>query len=219
MKKALVLLIIIISVFTVSPAFAAAKEHKVLDVTFTVSDEYKVYKKEDVSPQNVINGFEFAAISKDEKHQIQLRCTTTQFSNETGSFYGVEHSMVIPVAKSLFEDNYDIVTFNNMVYIKNVSNSGTVIYVTVYGKKLYTFSYFGNDASKIGKFMSGVSFPALAASKIKVAIVAVLIIFILAALAFLYLLIRSFVNDYNRHKMETSENIVSQYIKIKRRKY
>ena len=219
MKKALVLLIIIISVFTVSPAFAAAKEHKVLDVTFKVSDEYKVYTKENVSPQNVINGFEFAAISKDEKHQIQLRCTTTQFSNETGSFYGVEHSMVIPVAKSLFEGNYDIVTFNNMVYIKNVSNSGTVVYVTVYGKKLYTFSYFGNDASKIGEFMSGVSFPALAASKIKVAIVAVLIIFILAALAFLYLLIRSFVNDYNRHKMETSENIVSQYIKIKRRKY
>ena len=61
MKKALVLLIIIISVFTVSPAFAAAKEHKVLDVTFTVSDEYNVYTKENVSPQNVINGFEFAA--------------------------------------------------------------------------------------------------------------------------------------------------------------
>ena len=45
MKKALVLLIIIISVFTVSPAFAAAKEHKVLDVTFTVSDEDNVYTK------------------------------------------------------------------------------------------------------------------------------------------------------------------------------
>ena len=81
MKKALVLLIsIIIFVFTVTPAFASSKEQTILDATFTVSDEFKTYTKENVSPQNVINGFEFAAISKDEKHQIQLRCTTTQFS-------------------------------------------------------------------------------------------------------------------------------------------
>lgn len=219
MKKALVLLIsIIIFVFTVTPAFAASKPQKILDATFTVSDEFKTYTKENVSPQNVINGFEFAAISKDEKHQIQLRCTTTQFSKETDSFYSVEHSMVIPVADKLF-NSYDIVTFNNMVYIKNVADSGSVVYMTVYGGKLYTFSYFGNDASKIGEFMGTVSFPAAATSKLKVAIIAVLVTLILAAIAFLYLLVRSFINDYNRHKMETSENIVSQYIKIKRRKY
>ena len=219
MKKALVLLIsIIIFVFTVTPAFAASKEQTILDATFTISDEFKTYTKENVSPQNVINGFEFAAISKDEKHQIQLRCTTTQFSKETDSFYSVEHSMVIPVADKLF-NSYDIVTFNNMVYIKNVADSGSVVYMTVYGGKLYTFSYFGNDASKIGEFMGTVSFPAAATSKLKVAIIAVLVTLILAAIAFLYLLVRSFINDYNRHKMETSENIVSQYIKIKRRKY
>ncbi len=220
MKKVIVLLIaLIISVFAVTPALAASKKLTIQDATFTISDEYNAYTKENVSPQNVINGFLFAAISKDEKHQIQLRCTTTQFSKETGSFYGVEHNMVVPVATSLFDKNYDIVTFNNMVYIKNIADGGAIVYVTVYGNKLYTFSYFGNDASKIGEFMSGVSFPAASTSKLKVAIVAMLVIFILAAIAFLYLLIRSFINDYNRYKMETSENVVSQYIKIKRRKY
>jgi hypothetical protein len=164
------------------------------------------------------------AISKNGNHQIQARCSNnSEFAKELKTFRGLDEETIKPVGDRLFPDGYEFRTLNSTIYLVESSyqnDAFSTAYVTVSDGKLYTFTYFGNDTSIMGEFMSSVSVPSHSGNSHTAFITAILVaIFILADVVFLAILIRSFIKDYKRRKMDKSKNIVSQYIKIKRRKY
>lgn len=222
MKKLCLLFTALILVcFAVCPAFAAAK--RVQSVSFHIGDDYTLHTEEQLLESSDVEGLIFAAISKDGKHQIQCRAAKTDFSLQMGSFDGLDKTTVKPAADIIFPDGSDAVILNSTLYLKSVELQGEdsrVIYVTVTEGKLYTFTYFGPDPTVIGEFMSTVSLPkADSSSDTSVYMIILISVFIAADVVFLVFIILSFVKDYKQRKMEQSENIVSNYIKIKRRKY
>ncbi len=224
MKKAFICaLTIILCLFAAVSVSAVSAQHTVKDVTFLLSEDYDLMTEEDLLVSSGVKGLIFAAISKDELHQIQCRETTTDFSKELGSFNGLNSEAVAPVGQKLFPDGYDTAEIGHHIYIKNTTETDgqyTVIYVTVCNQKLYTFTYFGDDPLKLAEFMGTVSLPdSTSESDPNILMIVFLSLGILAFLVLIVVLALSFVKDYRRRKMEQSENIVSNYIKIKRRKY
>lgn len=224
MKKTLIcVLTIILCLFAAVSVSAASTEHTVKDVTFSLGDSYDLLTEEDLLVSSSVEGLIFAAISKDEAHQIQCRETVTDFSKELGSFKGLLGEDLAPVGQILFPDGYDTAEIGHNVFLKKSTANGeqfTVIYVTVSNGKLYTFTYFGNDPLRIGEFMGTVTLPDSATeSEPNLLMIIFLCLGIAAFIALIVVLALSFIKDYRRRKMEQSDNIVSNYIKIKRRKY
>lgn len=222
MKRIFCLLtVIMLCLFAVTSASAATKHIK--DITFSVDDGFTVHTEDDLLASSNVDGLIFAVLSEDGKHQIQARCTTSEFSTNLNSFYGLDKELVAPVGEMMFPDGYETATINSLVYLKNTSHSDTgytSVYITVNDGKLYTFTYFGNDATKMGEFMTTVKLPASTNSRgANVSVIILICVFIIIDIIFVAFLVVSFVKDYKHHKMETNENIVSQYIKIKRRKF
>lgn len=224
MRKPIALLFsLILLLFTVLPVAAAAKEYKISGVSFTVDDSYSVNTAEDLAPASQVKGLLFVAISEDSKHQIQVRRTETEFSKELIGFDNLDSDSIVPAGKELFPEGYEISTINGVLYLKSAAiadGESTVVYVTVTEGELYTFSYFGTDASVIGEFMNTVKLPSTQKeSPLKTIMVVLIAVALLGFVVFTVFLIVSFVKDYRHKKMEMEQNIVSQYIKIKRRKY
>ncbi len=224
MKKSIIITIVIsLLLFAVLPVFAATSEHTIDNITFSISDDYTIKKSEDLVPTSKVEGLIFAAISSDQKHQIQGRCTETEFSRELKSFSGLDEETIKPAGDLLFPNGYEVITIGSTLYLKSSSaenSEASVIYVTVANNKLYTFSYFGSDASRMGEFMYSVKLPkAKTTSGYTVFMIILISLFILLDVVFIIFLVTSFVKDYHRRKMERDKNIVNQYIKIKRRKF
>ncbi len=224
MKKAFIcVMAVIMCLFAAVSVSAASTKHTVKDVTFSISDGYDLLTEEDLLASSEVKGLLFAAISKDEAHQIQCRETSTDFSKEVDSFKGLRSEDLVPVGQKLFPDGYDTAEIGQHIYLKKSTVSDgqyTVTYVTVSNGKLYTFTYFGADPLKLGEFMGGVTLPDSAfESEPNILMIIFLSIGILAFVVLIVILGLSFIKDYRRRKMEQSDNIVSNYIKIKRRKY
>ena len=224
MKKLIVCILSLILVLcAVLPVSAKQVQHEIDGIMFSIDDDYKVSTKEDLFPSSSVEGLVFVAISPDQKHQIQGRCTETEFSRQLETFAGQDEDSIAPAGEKLFKNGYETVVFGSTLYLKSTeitSDGNSVVYVTVTGGKLYTFSYFGSDSSKIGEFMTGVGLPQeKKESKMAVFLIILISLFILVDLVFIYFLVMSFVKDYRRRKMDRDQNIVSQYIKIKRRRY
>lgn len=223
MKKALfVMLAVLALILPVSSAFAAGKD-TVDGMKFTLPSGYTLYTDDDLGTVSGADGVRFVALSGDRNSQIQMRCTDDDFAKSIGSFYGLDAETVDPAGKKLFEDGYTCVTVNSMAYVKKAydyDSDRVVIYVTVYDGKLYTLTYFGDDPSEMGEFIGTVSFPsAEKPSPLKAVIITVTVFFIIVDILFAVWLVSSLLKDYRRYKMAKNENVVSQYIKIKRRKY
>ncbi len=224
MKKSIIIFICILSVLlAVLPAYAKTVEKTIEGVTFSIDDDYTISTQHDLSPSSLVKGLLFVAISSDSQHQIQGRLTSTEFSRELESFSNLDKSTIAPAGEKLFPNGYETVVLNSTLYLKSIETNEdftTVVYVTVSNGNLYTFSYFGPDATRIGEFMATVTLPkSKGQSNLSTIIIIIVSFLILADLVFLYLLIMSFVKDYRHKKQDRDQNIVSQYIKIKRRKY
>ncbi len=224
MKKAFIyVLAIVLCLFAAVSASAKSTKHTVKNVSFSLSDSYDLLTEEDLLVSSDVEGLVFAAISEDEAHQIQGRETTTDFSKELGSFNGLKGEDLAPVGSKLFPNGYDTAETDNHIYLKNTLETDgkyTVMYVTVSNGKLYTFTYFGTDPTKIGEFIGTVTLPDSSnSSGSNVLMIVFLSLGILGLGVLIVFLSLSFIKDYRRRKMEQSENVVSNYIKIKRRKY
>lgn len=224
MKKAFICIFcIMICLFVAVSVSAQSTTHTVKDVSFAVSDDYDLLTEEDLLVSSSVKGLIFAVISKDEAHQIQCRETVTDFSNELGSFKGLNGQDLKPVGDKLFDDGFDTAEIGSHVYLKKSSVTDgqyTVMYVTVSNGKLYTFAYFGDDPLKLGEFMASVNLPdSVEKGEPNVLMIVFLCIGILVFIVMIVILSLSFVKDYRRRKMEQNDNIVSNYIKIKRRRY
>lgn len=208
------------SILTVS---VSAAKYSVENITFSAGPEFTVHTSEDLLSSSNVQGLLFAAITADSAHQIQARVTETEFSKRLKSFSGLDSEIIAPVGKQIFPNGYETTQINSAVFLKSTvagQNGCTSIYVTVNKGKLYTFTYFGSDATKMGEFMSTVKMPADSSAKRGNVYVMVLIsIFILADIVLIVFLVYSFIKDQRQRKMEANENVVSQYIKIKRRKF
>lgn len=221
----ILLSILVVVILSVLPLSATAKTvtKTVEGVTFSVSDSFKIFTADALESPKDVEGFVFAAISGDNEHQLQCRRIETEFSKQIGSFQGVQGDDLKPVGEKIFTNSFSTAEVGNRVYLKSTSIDGNqfnVIYVTVSDGKLYTFSYFGSDPTVIGEFVATVTVPdSVKTSPTNILMIVVFSIAILGFAALLVVLILSFVKDYRRRKMEQSENIVSNYIKIKRRKY
>jgi hypothetical protein len=224
MKKIICLIVTVLTVLLcVTSAFAAQTHHTVGDIAFSLDSDYSIYKGDSLAPASSVKGLTFMAVSSDNLHQIQARCTTTEFSKQLDTFSGLDDEILKPVAQKLFDGEYETLKIGSYVYLKELTKNEkdyTAVYVTVSKGKLYTFTYFGTEPSRLDYFVTTVTLPASnRESNVKTYIIILITVFIIADLVFLAFLIMSFVRDYKRRKMEQSENIVSQYIKIKRRKY
>lgn len=224
MKKAFIcILAVIICLFAAVSVSATSVTHTIKDVTFALSDNYDLMTEEDLLVSSDVKGLIFAAISKDEAHQIQCRETVTDFSKQLGSFKGLTGPDLKPVGDKLFTDGYDTAEIGSHVYLKKSSVTDgqyTVMYVTVSNGKLYTFAYFGDDPLRLGEFMGSVDLPdSVEEGEPNILMIIFLCVGILAFLVMVIILSLTFVKDYRRRKMEQNDNIVSNYIKIKRRRY
>ncbi len=225
MKRATALIFaVLMSVFLSVTASAKSVTHKISKVSFTLNDDFSVFTVDDLAENSSVDGLLFAAISSDGTQQIQVRRTETRFSSELGTFSGLTEETVKPVGERLFPDGYSVSDFGTNTYLKQstVSSDGniSVIYVTVSEKMLYTFTYFGSDPTVIGEFMASVTLPASDNfGGIDIVMIVILSVLVIAAASLSVIIVMSFIKDYRRRKMERSENIVSNYIKIKRRKY
>ncbi len=218
-----VILAVALLCFCAVSVSAKSVSHSVENVNFKLSSGYTLLTDEDLVASSTVEGLLFAAISNDEAHQIQCRSTVTDFSKDLKTFSGLLGEDLAPVGQMLFPDGYDTAEIGNHVYLKSSSVTDgkySVIYVTVSDGRLYTFSYFGSDPTEIGQFMGNVTLPDSATEGgTSVVLIAVLALAIAAVSAVIVLIALSFLKDYRHRKMEKSENIVSNYIKIKRRKY
>lgn len=212
------------SAFSVS---AVSKKHTIGDVTFSVSSDFTVHTEKDLLSSSNVEGLLFAAIAKDSndqiRHQIQGRCSETEFSRQLGTFIGLDSETLAPVGQALFPDGYEVAEINSITFLKHTltdSEGSTSIYITVNDSKLYTFTYFGSDATKMGEFMTSVKLPINSKrATINVYVIVLISIFIVADVILIAFIVISFVKDHRQRKMEANENVVSQYIKIKRRKF
>lgn len=214
------LLLIILTAFSAS---AASTRHKIDGLEFYLDSDYKIYTADDLLPGSSVDGLLFLAISGDRDHQIQARRTKTEFSTQIGSFSGLDDATIKPAGDKLFPDGYTTVTVGKVTYLKTTGDADgehSTVYVTVSDGELYTFAYFGKDPSRIGEFLASISIPGTSSgSHLKVYMIVIFAVLIVLDIAFIVFLVLSFVNDHKRRKMERDKNIVSQYIKIKRRKY
>ncbi len=216
-------LAMLISALTVFSASASVTSQKIENVSFEISSNYEIMTAEDLTQSSSVEGLIFAALSADGLHQIQCRRTVTDFSKSMKSFKTLSPEHLAPVGEKLFPDGYETAEFGQNIYLKQITYSEgncKVLYVTVADSKLYTFTYFGSDPTRIGEFMGTVTLPDKKSdSNVNVLMIVILSLSIAAFSVVLVLLILSFIKDYRHRKMEQSENVVSNYIKIKRRKY
>lgn len=212
-------------VLGVSAITASAKTvgHKIGGVSFELDDSFSVFTSDDLSESSTVEGLVAAVMSGDGSQQIQIRSAETDFSLEMESFKGLSAESIAPVGQKLFKNGYSTVELESNVYLKQSSvedGKYSVIYVTIADRKLYTFTYFGTDPTLIGEFMASVKLNDTRASDGSNVLMTVILSVLIAAFAVAAgMIILSFVKDYRRRKMEQSENVVSNYIKIKRRKY
>lgn len=224
MKRILaVVLAAIVLSLTALTASASVTEHKIEGVKFSLSSVYEVMTAENLTESSTVDGLIFAAISQDQLHQIQCRRTVTDFSKSMKSFKTLSPENLAPVGEKLFPEGYETAEFKQDIFLKKsrvTEGNFEVLYVTVSNGKLYTFTYFGPDPTKIGEFMGTVLLPEeQTESNVNVMMIIILSLSIAAFLCLVVMLALSFLKDYRHRKMEQSENIVSNYIKIKRRKY
>lgn len=216
------MLCVLAFLFSAVTVFAAGG-NSVDGIKFSLPSGYTVYTDENLGTVSGAEGLRFAALSADRNSQIQMRCIEDDFAKSIGSFYGLDEDTVDPVGRKLFDDGYSSVTINSMAYIKKTyeyESDRVVMYVTVHGGKLYTLAFFGDDPSEMGEFMGTVSFPSNEkTSPLKIMIICVAVFFMAVDVAFAVWLVSSLLKDYRRYKIAKNENVVSQYIKIKRRKY
>ena len=224
MKKILISIIALLTIFiAVLPVAAAMTPYEIDSIGFLANEDYTVYTEDDLLPSSKVEGLVFVALSSDHNHQIQGRRTETEFSKQLGSFKDLDKETVAPVGTKLFPNGYETVQMGSILYLKSTEQTDgdfTVMYTTVADGKLYTFTYFGTDPTRIGEFISTVTIPDTAKSSgMKTFMIVLFVIFIIADIIFIILLALSFAKDYRRRKMEMDKNIVNQYIKIKRRRY
>ncbi|MBE6798243.1 MAG: hypothetical protein E7525_00455 [Ruminococcaceae bacterium] len=217
---ALVFIITLLSVFTFS---VSAAKYEIGNITFTANDEFTVHTADDLLSSSNVNGLLFVGLTADGNHQIQCRQTVTEFSKQLVSFAGMDAEIVAPIGQQIFPNGFETTVINSLIYLKNTTADDkgyTSVYVTVNDGKLYTFTYFGSDATKMGEFMTTVKFPLKSGGTgVNVYLIVLIAIFILADVVLIGFLGYSFFKDYRQRKMEKSENVVDQYIKIKRRKF
>lgn len=226
MKKAAAFIIsALILLFTAGPTFAATVSREIDGVKFSIGSEYEVSTSENLADSSTVEGLVFVAISKDGKHQIKVQQKVSEYSAEMQSFKSLSHEDLAPVAQKFdrFKNGYDTSEIGNAVYLKSsvaTDNGYEIIYVTVSNGKWYTFTYFGSDPTEMGEFMGSVTLSEAPADKqFGTLWIIILSVSILVFLVVITLLVMSFIKDYRHRKMEQSDNIVSNYIKIKRRKY
>ena len=223
MKRRLAALVLSLVMFFAFTFTVSAAKYEVNKITFSLGDEFAVHTADDLISSSNVSGLLFVGLTSDGSQQIQCRETVTEFSEQLKSFTGMDSEIVAPIGQQIFPDGFDTTVINSLIFLKNTTADGngyTSVYVTVNDGKLYTFTYFGSDATKMGEFMTTVKFP-LKASQTgsNVYLIVLISVFILADIVLLGFLGYSFFKDYRQRKMEQSENVVDQYIKIKRRKF
>lgn len=242
MKKFICSIIfVVLAIVVSSPVLAVAVEHIVGEVTVKFPDSYiclsesnisdksnkeiiqklggsaEVMKK-DFEKENII----LIAVKSDLSEQFEVRAVATDFSKEIYSLKAIKDEEIIEgIGEGLLcTSNFSQYSINGHIFLRNSydEKSQSLTYITIENGKLYTFTYFGNDPFLAAETISGFSIKstggvsALGLSEwIMVIIILLAIIGILVAIVFLTV---SLIKDYKRRK---NENIVSQYIKIKKR--
>ena len=223
MKKAVCLVFaLLISVMFAISVSAEVISYEFGGVKFSLGSDYIVSTQEEVEKSQV-NGLIFFAVYKNGLHQIKGLKTETAFSKEMSSFSSLSPEALTPIGNELFPQGFETAEVGNEVYLKQISTQNdeqTVVYTTVSGGKLFTFTYIGTDVTRSGEFIGTVILPdSQNGSDVNVLMIVVLAICIAGFCTLIIVLLSSFIRDYRHRKMEQSENIVSNYIKIKRRKY
>ena len=223
MKRRLAAFVLGLAMFFIFTFTVSAARYEVNKITFSLGDEFTVHTADDLISSSNVSGLLFVGLTADGSQQIQCRETVTEFSKQLKSFAGMDSEIVAPIGQQIFPNGFDTTVINSLIFLKKTTTDDkgyTSVYVTVYDGKLYTFTYFGSDATKMGEFMTTVKFP-LKPSQTgsNVYLIVLISVFILADVVLLGFLGYSFFKDYRQRKMEQSENVVDQYIKIKRRKF
>lgn len=118
------------------------------ELGYTISTISKYFKD---------NGILLMAVSEDTEKQVQIKCTETDFTLQTGDISVLDNDSVITIAEAMLRINRSkmkIVEVNGVKYIETraVANSSeskysVIQYTTIRNGKLYTLSYYDNSNS------------------------------------------------------------------------
>lgn len=240
MKKllsAIFLCIFVASFFSLS-ALANTVSHTVDEITLKISDKYFVF-----TPNSTVKDFAalkgsdklkdafandnelvFIATTDGLQSQFVVRKTQTEFSKKTESLNGISEEMLKNIAAEITDLPYEgVYTTGNVNYLRFDNKSeaiSTTLFVAIENGNLYTFNYYGNDVFVSAELLNGVTIQTkkeISSVSVKTVVIIVIVWLVIAAVAiFLIYLVISFIRDY---KISHNENDVSNYIKIKRRKF
>ncbi len=185
------------------------------------------------------DGLLLFAASADGDRQVQLKCVQTDFTAEIGDLSLLDDTKAREVASKIISDTtkatWDLFEFSGMKLFEirtSTADSGgafcTVQYVTIRNGSLYTLACYSAgenlaqaDLDAAAEMLSGFriqqqkqKFSVFDAESIF--LTALICLAILAALGVMGFIVYSFFKDAKRKR---DENDVSEYVKIKRRKF
>ena len=241
MKKIILSMVAILSVFISALSVSADTiEYKFDKITMSMPSKYTVLYPENLSKNKETvqslgtsvetmkkdfseKGIIFIAVNSENNEQFEMRSTETEYSKEIASLSKIKDDEIInKIGSVLFGNNsFGQYSINGCVYLRENYTSAeqnSVIYVTIENGCIYTFSYFGDDPVRIAEIIGGLrigterGLSAMTVSDwIRTIIVYLLIAGLLVAVI---LIVVSLIRDFKRRK---NENVVSEYIKIRKR--
>ncbi len=236
-----VILIFLIGLLAVTPAWAASFTSPQAGIDFSVPAAYTCITPDTVKQnQETVellghstdslksfmaqNDVLLLAVMPQNAAQLQLRVSQTEFSKDIISLDGLGEAELHKIGEKLAE-NYTLQTVNGITYFCTVQSGtgyGTVQYITVKNGAVYRLLYYGTSLAEAKaaieqlqiKDTHGKDLPGKGMTIfLSIAIVAV----ILLALVAIFLLGFSFYKDLKERYGE--KNDVREYIRIKRRKF
>lgn len=189
------------------------------------SETVKAIGHSNESIENYMNKNDVYAIgvARGNTCQVQLKCIKTEFSSEVDSLSNLEQQNILDIGQKLFKNEFKIIRQNETVFYVNnfaAENHSGVDYVTIRNGALCTIVFYGCDSQQQQQVIEGITFKerskvSAASSSTVFEIIIISLLLLAVAIAVLFIII-SFISDWRKKR---DENIVSKYIKIKRRKF
>ncbi|MDO4742999.1 MAG: hypothetical protein Q4B04_03050 [bacterium] len=243
MRKKGYMVFILVAVLTILVPFQAIARQYVAEqygVGLDLPDEYVVITRDNTddnieiieaighsqeSLENFMNKNDVYAIgvAQGNTRQIQLKCIKTEFSSEVDSLSNLGEQNISEIGYRLFGSEFKILKQGETVYYVNefaTENYSGVDYVTIKNGVLCTVVCYGCNSAQQQQILENVIFKekskvsvASSSTVFEIIIISLLILAVSVAVLFI---IFSFISDWRKKR---DENIVSKYIKIKRRKF
>ena len=241
-KRILVFFITAVLLCLFSVALVSAESISKNGATLDFPDGFTVLYKENLSKNTEVvkllghsvqslkkemdqSGIVAIAVDEGNTEQFVYKCVISEFSEQTESFNSFNDEALAKINTEMFGGNAKIQRINEIVYFytKSFTESAefyTYQYVTVQNGRLYSFIYYGNDATRISTLIETAKLEIEGEDKsyTQIGPIILMSVVMVAAIVAMVLIAISVIRDITNDK-RAEENDVAEYIRIKRRRF